>query len=251
MALFGNQRKGSQSSILSAFLSSIPSSPPTDDGAEYNLGIDDMVFSSASTHNISKNFVFEIEGDINGNSRRSLCQSRLELSPCSQEGGARHDLSGQRKHLSIKSELHVTLEHIPDLILDLESAVETSAKRPSKALRTLFFLSQQSGGPTETNPNRNRIEMVHRFNCTDQNNRRDEFYSNIHTGALVPALLRFLKRCKHNSNEQYLSLLVLNNISIPLENKRVRELWPTNGYFGDVVSLPLDSHLLVPRCHEP
>ena len=40
-------------------------------------------------------------------------------------------------------------------------------------------------------------------------------------GRLVPALLGFLRRCERGSSEQYLALLVLNNISIPSDNKRV------------------------------
>jgi hypothetical protein len=87
--------------------------------------------------------------------------------------------------------------HVPDLILDLETAVETSSDRPARALRMLFALSEH--GHTE-----NRTEMV-----TCEN------------GRLVPALLNFLNRCARSSSEQYLTLLVLNNISIPSENKRV------------------------------
>jgi hypothetical protein len=90
-----------------------------------------------------------------------------------------------------------TMEHLPDLILDLETAVETSADRPARALRMLFALSEH--GHTD-----NRTEMV-----TAEN------------GRLVSALLTFLTRCDRKSSEQYLTLLVLNNISIPSENKRV------------------------------
>ena len=39
--------------------------------------------------------------------------------------------------------------------------------------------------------------------------------------ALIPALLSFLRRCPRDSSEQYLSLLVLNNLSIPQSNKRI------------------------------
>ena len=44
-------------------------------------------------------------------------------------------------------------------------------------------------------------------------------------GRLVPVLLDFLRRCERSSPEQYLALLVLNNISIPSENKRVSAYW--------------------------
>ena len=62
----------------------------------------------------------------------------------------------------------------------------------------LFALSENASDST------NRIEMV---TSAD--------------GELVPVLLDFLERCEQGSSEQYLTLLVLNNISIPSENKRV------------------------------
>lgn len=37
----------------------------------------------------------------------------------------------------------------------------------------------------------------------------------------MPVLLEFLQRCERSSSEQYLALLVLNNVSIPAENKRI------------------------------
>lgn len=37
----------------------------------------------------------------------------------------------------------------------------------------------------------------------------------------MPVLLGFLRRCERGSSEQYLALLVLNNISIPTDNKRL------------------------------
>ncbi len=40
-------------------------------------------------------------------------------------------------------------------------------------------------------------------------------------GQLIPVLLQFLLRCEPSSSEQYLVLLILNNISIPKENKRL------------------------------
>jgi hypothetical protein len=118
--------------------------------------------------------------------------------------GSFHDASSTRNVFVRSSELqNVTLEHVPDLLLDLESAVSTSAERPKRALRMLFALSKQRF-------HRNRIEMVHRPHEQQQEDR-----------SLVPTLLQFLNRCQPNSNEQHMALLVLNNISIPLENKRV------------------------------
>jgi hypothetical protein len=45
---------------------------------------------------------------------------------------------------------------------------------------------------------------------------------------------------------------VLNNISIPLENKRVRELWTIemDAFCAAVKSHTLDVHHHIPRCHE-
>ncbi len=37
---------------------------------------------------------------------------------------------------------------------------------------------------------------------------------------LIPVLIQFLQKCQPSSSEQYLALLVLNNVSIPEENKR-------------------------------
>ena len=37
----------------------------------------------------------------------------------------------------------------------------------------------------------------------------------------MSALLSFLRGCPRDSSEQYLALLVLNNLSIPVQNKRV------------------------------
>lgn len=91
-----------------------------------------------------------------------------------------------------------SMKHLPDLILDLKTAVDTAHERSVGALRKLFALSEHA----ESN---NRIEMVH-----------------AEDGALVPTLLYFLERCARKSPEQFLSLLVLNNMSIPTENKRVR-----------------------------
>lgn len=84
---------------------------------------------------------------------------------------------------------------VPTLVKDLSTAASTSGDKPARALRMLFSLSEQVG---------NRTQMVR-----------------IKRAMLVPELLAFLKRCARGSSEQYLALLVLNNISIPRENKRV------------------------------
>jgi hypothetical protein len=113
--------------------------------------------------------------------------------------------SGFKKRLKKLSSFRaadVTMDHLPDLILELESAQETSSSQSSRVLKMLFSLSE----PAES---QNRIDMV----------AQEE-------GRLVPALLNFLVRCAPKSSEQYLTLLVLNNISIPAQTKRV-SLLPT------------------------
>ena len=109
---------------------------------------------------------------------------------------------------------------IPGLVRDLETAATASGDVPARALRTLFSLSEHgggnngggggsttnggSGGKTPSESESNRTAMVRQGG-----------------GRLVPVLLSFLRRCERGSSEQYLALLVLNNISIPSDNKRV------------------------------
>lgn len=90
-----------------------------------------------------------------------------------------------------------SLDHLFDLILDLNTAVDTSHKRSVRALRKLFVLSEDV-------VSNNRTEMVRAEN-----------------EALIPALFQFFSRCDQNSVEQYLVLLILNNLSIPAKNKKV------------------------------
>lgn len=92
-----------------------------------------------------------------------------------------------------------TIDDLPTFIREIQSCDETYGLKPAKALRSLFALSEDEN-LTEIN----RIRMA----------REDD-------GKLIPALLDFLQRCEPSSSEQYLALLVLNNISIPKENKRL------------------------------
>lgn len=107
------------------------------------------------------------------------------------------------------------MDMLPRLVKDLATADETCGDKPARALRMLFSLSEHKD---------NRTDMV----------------SGSH---LVPELLSFLKRCERGSSEQYLALLVLNNISIARENKRVIAL--------DCGGAQLLSRLLCldPSCH--
>ncbi|CAJ1950610.1 unnamed protein product [Cylindrotheca closterium] len=91
----------------------------------------------------------------------------------------------------------VTMDQLPHLLKDLEDGTDETRVKTSKALKMLFALSEHP-------ESRNRIEMVR--------------YDN---GRIVSALLNVLCRSTQKSNEKYMALLVLNNISIPAENKQV------------------------------
>jgi hypothetical protein len=92
----------------------------------------------------------------------------------------------------------IDIDAVPALLNDLETAKETSGDRPARALRKLFTLSEHDS----LEEYRTKIVRV------------DD-------GRLAPVLLGFLERCCKGSSEQYLTLLVLNNVSIPTENKRL------------------------------
>lgn len=94
----------------------------------------------------------------------------------------------------------VDLSMVPGWIHDLQTAKTTSGHTAARALRNLFTLSEHD--------THNRSAM------TRPNGQQEQ-------QLLVPTLLDFLQRCERGSSEQYLTLLVLNNISIPAENKRV------------------------------
>jgi len=81
----------------------------------------------------------------------------------------------------------------------LSTCKETFMNKPTNALRKLFAMSENTSSHPEY-----RTQMV--SSCD---------------GKLVPVLIEYLRRCKKGSSEQYLSLLILNNLSIPLENKKV------------------------------
>lgn len=90
-----------------------------------------------------------------------------------------------------KSNFEPTLDHVPQFIQDIQT--NESGDKAARALRMLFSLSEH--------PSDNRTMMV--------------------DSDLVPTLLMFLQSSERGSSEQYLTLLVLNNISIPAQNKRV------------------------------
>ena len=104
-----------------------------------------------------------------------------------------------RQKSMTKSMDKATMENVPSLIEDLQSVSDTSDEKTLKVLRKLFALSEHQ----KTRSQDNRTQLVH-----------------VHQ-RLVPALLQLLINCPRGSSEQYLTLLVLNNLSIPDENKHV------------------------------
>jgi hypothetical protein len=100
--------------------------------------------------------------------------------------------------LRLQNSIPIDIDAVPALLDDLETAKDTSGDCPARALRKLFTLSEHHSFVE------NRTQMVQ-----------------VDNGRLAPVLLGFLERCCKGSSEQKLTLLVLNNVSIPTENKRL------------------------------
>eukprot|EP00571_Detonula_confervacea_P000523 CAMPEP_0172316808 /NCGR_PEP_ID=MMETSP1058-20130122/29570_1 /TAXON_ID=83371 /ORGANISM="Detonula confervacea, Strain CCMP 353" /LENGTH=366 /DNA_ID=CAMNT_0013031217 /DNA_START=75 /DNA_END=1172 /DNA_ORIENTATION=- len=105
-----------------------------------------------------------------------------------------------------------SLDHLSQYIAALSStpSPDPSDDLPSRALRRLLCLSEHSSLTQQ------RIDMVRYVSAPDDN---EENKNNNTT--LIPVLLAFLQRCPSNSSIQHLTLLVLNNLSIPTDNKRL------------------------------
>jgi hypothetical protein len=95
------------------------------------------------------------------------------------------------KKIAKQPSSEITLQDVPQFIQDMNG----SGDKPARALRLLFSLSEHSS--------EDRIKMV------------------LDNPTLIPTLLLFLEQSERGSSEQYLTLLVLNNMSIPGANKRV------------------------------
>jgi hypothetical protein len=93
-----------------------------------------------------------------------------------------------------------SMDKVPMYIDLLAQSQLTSEDSAVRIMRHLFALSE------------------HKNECCDFNRRALVHENN---NKLLPVLLQFLQRCESGSQEQYLCLLVLNNISIPDENKRI------------------------------
>ncbi|KAL7545680.1 hypothetical protein ACHAWF_009030, partial [Thalassiosira exigua] len=104
-----------------------------------------------------------------------------------------------------------------------EASPDTGADAPSRALRHLFALSEDGG-----DKGARRIAMVRDGGgdgdggdgANGGEGEGEEGGAERASSSLVPSLLSFLRRCPRDSSEQYLALLVLNNLSIPRTNKR-------------------------------
>mmetsp|Transcript_41622 Transcript_41622/g.88689 ORF Transcript_41622/g.88689 Transcript_41622/m.88689 type:complete len:1018 (+) Transcript_41622:150-3203(+) len=123
---------------------------------------------------------------------------------------------------TITAEQPPSMDNLLHYIAALSPSVspDPSADLPSRALRCLFSLSEHSSHKQQ------RIDMVrgdYGPPPDDVDGAVEEGEANGGDGSLslVPALLSFLKRCPRDSSEQYLTLLVINNLSIPTQNKRL------------------------------
>ena len=132
----------------------------------------------------------------------------------------------------------VTLDHLSDLILDLDTAVVVGAKRSIRALKMLLALSSSTSEQKQsTNKNgvaaaaATALEPPTESEAGILPSTTWKYPQSIHdiriemtraeNGRLVPVLLSFLKRCMVHSKEHTLTMLLLGNISIPQENKKV------------------------------
>jgi hypothetical protein len=110
---------------------------------------------------------------------------------------------------------------------------DPSGDLPTRALRALFVLSEH------TSSHDVRVAMVRDGTAVTPNN-------NKRAGKLIPTLLTFLQRCPRDSSEQYLTLLVLNNLSIPMENKELVSLeCGAMNVLGKMLLEDVGCHLLV------
>jgi len=105
-----------------------------------------------------------------------------------------------------------SIDHLAHYIIALSSALSPnpSGDLPSRALSCLFSLSEHSSDKQQ------RIDMVRSDAAAST-----DIYCDKNDTTLIPALLAFVRRCPRNSYIQQLTLLVLNNLSIPSENRRL------------------------------
>ena len=144
-----------------------------------------------------------------------------------------------------------TIAMLPQLIKDLQNCKKTSSDKVARALRNLFTLSENAANMMNTNAsitnnvgNGNSSAASSSTMSASNYNRIEMVRASTTHGQLVPTLLSFLQRCKNGSSEQYLVLLVLNNISIPSANKKVR-IRQDAGDFGCTYGGPISKMLRI------
>jgi len=120
---------------------------------------------------------------------------------------------------------HASMEHLPHYIAALSPSLspDTSVELSARSLSCLFTLSEvdaSSSSDTLKQQQQQRVDMVNGSIHDKNNNGSMNTTPTASSTSLIPALLSFLQRCPQNSSEQYLTLLVLNNLSIPMQNKR-------------------------------
>lgn len=139
-------------------------------------------------------------------------------------------LSTKKLAAKLSSQSTPSIHLLPEYISALTEvhSPDPSADLPSRALKALFALSEHASShdvrvamvrdgvvavanEEVSNKNHNKSTANDKNNNTITNKKA--------AGPLIPTLLTFLQRCPRDSSEQYLSLLVLNNLSIPMENK--------------------------------
>ena len=118
-----------------------------------------------------------------------------------------------------------SLDHMAHYIqaLSTSTSPDPSGDLPSRALRCLFSLSEHASHKAQRIDMVKGVEQATENDATEEKKEENEETSNKNgtsTPSLIPTLLSFLKRCPRDSSEQYLTLLVLNNLSIPTQNKR-------------------------------
>ena len=140
----------------------------------------------------------------NNNNRKNNKEGTLTKSPASPL-----NLSTKKLLAKLSSQPTPSIQLLPEYIAALTEvhSKDTSGDLPSRALRALFSLSEHAKSHEV------RVAMV-RDGVISKNGPMKKS-----AGALIPTLLTFLRRCPKDSSEQYLALLVLNNLSIPVENK--------------------------------
>lgn len=123
------------------------------------------------------------------------------------------NISTKKLITKLNSQVIPSLQLLPEYTAALteEHSPDTAGELPSKVLRALFTLSEHKESHEV------RVALV-RDGVIGPHLVDDQSKS---AGDLVPTLLTFLQRCPKDSSEQYLTLLVLNNLSIPMENKRL------------------------------